>query len=109
MPTIKQEKVFNKIVENRGNISKTMREVGYSEKTAKNPKNLTESKGWQELLNTIKDEPLLNRLNEIALNKKGARDSIEAIKEIHRLKDRYPKETTELETGEVKVIIKKSA
>ena len=49
MPTIKQKKAVNKIVENRGNISKSMREVGYSPKTAKNPKHLTESKGYKEL------------------------------------------------------------
>ena len=106
MATIKQKKALDKIVENRGNISKSMREVGYSKKTAKNPKNLTESKGWQELLEEIKDDPLLNRLNKIAISGKGARDSIEAIKEIFRLKDKYPKEFAEVDTGDVKVIIR---
>ena len=65
MPTIKQKKAFDKIVENHGNVSKSMIEVGYDETTAKNPKNLTESKGWQELLNErIKDEKLVDVLNE---------------------------------------------
>jgi len=49
MPTIKQKKAINKIIENRGNISKSMREVGYKESTCKNPRNLTESKGFKEL------------------------------------------------------------
>lgn len=48
--TIKQKKAFKRVVENRGNVSKAMREVGYSPITAKNPKNLTDSKGWQELM-----------------------------------------------------------
>ena len=50
MATRKQKLALNKIVENRGNISKSMREVGYDDTTAKNPKNLTESKGYKELL-----------------------------------------------------------
>jgi len=50
MATIKQKKALNKIVENRGNIGKAMLEAGYDENTAKNPKNLTESKGYKELL-----------------------------------------------------------
>ena len=37
MATIKQKQAFNKIMENHGNISKTMREVGYTEATEKNP------------------------------------------------------------------------
>lgn len=37
-------------MENHGNISEAMKEVGYSLATAKNPKNLTESKGWGELM-----------------------------------------------------------
>lgn len=49
MATTKQKLAAEKIVENRGNISKSMRQVGYSPKTAKNPKNLTSSKGFGEL------------------------------------------------------------
>ena len=50
MATRKQKLALKKIVENRGNVSKAMREVGYDETTAKNPKNLTESKGFKALL-----------------------------------------------------------
>lgn len=49
-PSIKQKKAFDKVVENHGNVSKSMREVGYADKTAKNPKNLTESDGWKLLM-----------------------------------------------------------
>lgn len=50
MATAKQRQAVNKIVENRGNVSKAMREAGYDETTAKNPKNLTDSKGYRALL-----------------------------------------------------------
>jgi len=81
MPTIKQKKAVNKIIENRGNISKSMREVGYRESTCKNPKNLTESKGFKKLCegvglteelilkslsDDIKSKPS-NRVSELAL------------------------------------------
>ncbi len=65
-PTLKQKKAFIKIVENRGNISKAIREVGYNENTIKNPTNLTESLGFQKLCDTLglTDEFLVNALVE---------------------------------------------
>lgn len=59
MATIKQKQAFDKIVENHGNVSKTMIEVGYDPTTAKNPKNLTESKGWRELMEEVIPDSLL--------------------------------------------------
>lgn len=50
MATEKQKKAVDNLVENRGNVSKAMRDAGYDDTTAKNPKNLTESKGYKELL-----------------------------------------------------------
>ena len=50
MATIKQKQALEKIVENRGNIGKAMILAGYDETTARNPKNLTDSKGYRELL-----------------------------------------------------------
>lgn len=55
-PTLKQRMVVQRIVENKGNISKSMREVGYSPATAKNPSSLIESDGFQTLLE--EDMPL---------------------------------------------------
>lgn len=51
MATLRQKIAVDKIVENQGNVSKAMREAGYPETTAKNPKNLTDSKGFKELMN----------------------------------------------------------
>ncbi len=70
MPTIKQKKAFNKIVENRGNISKTMLEVGYAENSARNPKNLTDSDGWMELMKTHLPDSLLAKRHKELLNKR---------------------------------------
>lgn len=70
MPTIKQKKAFNKIVENRGNVSKTMLEVGYTENSAKNPSNLTDSKGWEELMEEYLPDSLLGKRHKELLNKR---------------------------------------
>ena len=59
LPTIKQKKAFERVMENHGNISKSMREAGYSEVTAKNPKNLTKSPVWEEMINEYLPDELL--------------------------------------------------
>jgi len=50
MSTIKQEKALEKMVENGGNVSRAMVEVGYSPNTAKTPQKLTQSKGYRDVL-----------------------------------------------------------
>jgi hypothetical protein len=50
MPTIKQKLAIEKFVENRGNMGAAMIQAGYDTTTAKNPKNLTNSKGYKVLL-----------------------------------------------------------
>jgi hypothetical protein len=67
MATIKQKALCRKIIENNGNVSKSMREVGYSKETAKNPKNVTNSIGFQELIQSIdglKDDQVLQTLSK---------------------------------------------
>lgn len=73
MATEKQKKAVIRIVENSGNVSKSMREVGYSEKTAKNPIHLTGSKGFKEVA--------FDYLKELELQKKMT---------IKRLKEEMP-------------------
>lgn len=52
--TLKQERAIAELVENRGkSVSKAMRDVGYSPKTAKNPQNLTKSKAFQAKLGVL--------------------------------------------------------
>lgn len=50
MATNKQILAVEKTVENGGNVTKAMRDVGYSESTVNNPSNLTHSKGYKEIL-----------------------------------------------------------
>ncbi len=69
--TFKQKQAFDKLVENGGNVSKTMREVGYSAQTAKTPQKLTESEGWKELCEAhgLTDDFLVDALVEDIENK----------------------------------------
>jgi len=65
MATIKQKMAVQKIVENGGNVSRSMIEVGYSPATAKTPDKLTDSKGYQELLNEyLPDDFILGALKD---------------------------------------------
>lgn len=53
MATLRQKRLAAKIIENRGNASKSMIEVGYSAATAHNPQQITNSKGFQELCDEL--------------------------------------------------------
>lgn len=55
-----------------------MREVGYSPNTAKNPQQVTNSKGWKELLEEyLPDDYILNAIQEDIDNaEKGSRTPI---------------------------------
>ena len=50
MSTLKQKKAIENVIENHGNISKAMKDAGYTLASAKNPSNLTHSKAWKELV-----------------------------------------------------------
>lgn len=75
MATNKQERALNKMVENGGNVSRAMRDVGYSFNTAKTPQKLTESLGFIELCEErgLTDDLLINALVEDIKKKKGNR------------------------------------
>ena len=50
MSTIKQKLAIEKTVENGGNVTQAMRDAGYASATINNPSNLTQSKGFKEIL-----------------------------------------------------------
>lgn len=88
------------------NVFQLMKKYGYSEKQAK--KNaVTQTVTWQELLNEINDGEILSMFKEIIKEKKDKRARIAAGIELLKLKNRYPKESTEIEAGELKIIIRK--
>lgn len=82
MATQKQKAAISKIAENHGNISKSMLEVGYSPNTAKKPQNLTESKGFQQLMEEagLTDEFLLQKHLELLNAKRGKNIDPMAVK-----------------------------
>lgn len=97
MPTLKQKQVISKIVENRGNISKSMIEVGYSPATAKNPSNLTESKFFRQALEALDDRKYLAELHKLAIDDDDKRAKLQAIDMLFKLKSRYPKESIDID------------
>ena len=77
MATIKQKLAAEKTMENNGIVSKSMKQVGYSPNTAKNPKVLTESKGWKELMEKyIPDNLLAKKHKELLTIPKKVRTYI---------------------------------
>jgi hypothetical protein len=74
MATQRQRKAIENAVENGGNVSRAMRAAGYSPKTAKNPKKLTESKSWEQLMDELlPDKVLLQALSDDIGAKPGDR------------------------------------
>lgn len=69
MASIRQKLAAKKVMENYGNISKTMREVGYSAASAKNPKSLTDSKSWKALMKEYFPDEFLAKKHKQLLNK----------------------------------------
>ena len=65
-PTEKQKRAVKKMTENHGNVSKSMRQAGYTYNTAKKPSNLTNSKGFEQLCKNagLTDDFILNCLTE---------------------------------------------
>ena len=84
MATQRQQAAISKLVENRGVVSRTMRQVGYAEKTAKNPKNLTESDAFKEAQPNIIQALILERDEQIrrmpkVRNKAKYRDLVDGV------------------------------
>lgn len=67
MATSKQKAAIAKVMENRGNVSRAMLDAGYSPATAKNPKNLTESDGWKELMDKHLPDKTLAKVHKEGL------------------------------------------
>ncbi len=70
-------------------ISAIMREEGYSESACHCLK-VMKTATWKQLLDTIPDNQLLGELYGLATDPDDKRTKLEALKEIFRLKDKYP-------------------
>lgn len=93
MATEKQKRAIEKIVENRGNISRAMLEAGYSPNSAKNPKNLTQSKLWQKLMDKHLPDDKLAKIHKEQLEAK----TIRSMPFHYKLKDNEIKKIIESE------------
>lgn len=97
MATTRQKMAFNRVVENGGNISRAMMDVGYTPATAKTPQKLTESKGFQELCDQhgLTDDFLIRALIEDIENKpKNRKPELElAFKIKGRMMEEKPENT----------------
>ncbi|MDD5040204.1 MAG: hypothetical protein PHY34_03560 [Patescibacteria group bacterium] len=90
MATLRQKNAVKKIVENRGiSVSKAMREAGYSAASAKNPKNLTDSKAWPELMDTALPDSKLLTVHKKLLNHKEWRANDAGLDKAYKLKGKY--------------------
>lgn len=66
-PKERIKKVFEKVMENHGkNIGKTMIDEGYTKASAKNPKNVTDSKSWEMLMDEYIPESLIAQTHKEA-------------------------------------------
>lgn len=68
MATARQKVAAKKVVENGGNVSQAMIEAGYSPNTAHTPQKLTESKGWEELMEEFLSDKELQEKHRELLN-----------------------------------------
>ena len=89
MATIKQQLAFVKIMENRGNISKSMREAGYTKASAKNPSNLTKSKGMKELIENYVPNKSLALAHKKILSGSNDKITLKALNMIYKIKNLY--------------------
>jgi hypothetical protein len=111
MATVKQRKAIAKIAENGGNVSKAMREVGYSPATASTPGKLTESVGYKELIEEyLPDLHLLDKHREfldsprtikrvvkgivVEVTEETDTNAVRALDMAYKLKGKYGENTT---------------
>lgn len=77
MATVRQKLLAQKVIENNGNVSKSMKQAGYAKTTSTNPQQVTRSKGWAELMEQyLPDSLLAEKHNELLTVPKKVRTYI---------------------------------
>jgi len=119
------KRVFKKVMKDGISVSVAMKEEGYAEATANTPKNLTDGKGWNELLaKYIPDSKLTRVLDEgLGATKKQFRNNMttgeieEVAEEVDysirhkyletglKLKNKFPKEDSMIQINSPQVNI----
>jgi hypothetical protein len=105
MATIKQKRAFKEALENGGVVSRAMKTAGYSDSVAKNPKKLTDSIGWKELMDEYLPDKLLAKRHLALLNKTegktGQPETMAVSKGLdmaYKLKGKYAPEKQDITT-----------
>lgn len=88
-PTVKQEKAFKNAVENGGSMGEAMINAGYSEATAKTPQKLTESRGWEILLDEYMPDDLLAQKNLELLKSNNWKAVNAGLDKAYKIKGKY--------------------
>lgn len=107
MASLKQKLALKNAVENGGNMSKAMRDAGYSANTAKTPQKLTESKAWTELVEEFLPDSLLTEkhlglLNAVKENGEIDTSAVKAGLEMaYKIKGRFAPEKIAVATQAV--------
>ncbi len=94
--TIKQEKALANLAENGGNVSKAMRDAGYSPVSAATPKKLTESVAFKQALDEFLPERKLLQVHKEGLDAMKVHGS---MTEPDKLVPDFPTRHKYLETG----------
>ena len=97
MATLKQQTAIKKTLENLGKnqikpLGKVMIESGYKKSVAKNPKILTKSKAWEEVLKEVDYNKHVRELDELASikNNEDKDNVLKAKKMLFDLGDKFP-------------------
>ena len=69
-PTERQKEAFKHYTDNGGNASKALKAAGYGETIVKNPQKVTQSKGWQFLVDKYLPEEKLAKVHSEGLEAK---------------------------------------
>ena len=96
---------LKKIVENRGNVSKALREVGYSTNYSKNPDQFTKTKTFQALIDEyLPDELITKTHRELMTAGEIQHYCFPKLKEINKNK-KSNKQEGELTNDEIRAIV----
>jgi hypothetical protein len=100
MVTIKQKRAFKKVVEG-SSLTQAMKDVGYSLETAKRTNKLTETDGWNELMNKYLPDDDLAKAHKQGLKAdiptiNGTRPDYSTrhkyLETAYKIKNKFPKE-----------------
>jgi len=90
--TLKQKAAVKKLLENKGmavSVAMMTSEVPYTPATAKNPKELTDSNGWKELMAKYLPDDKLAKKHQQFLNSEKEEIGVKALDMGYKLKGAY--------------------